>query len=86
MRKLWLARDKKSATSFEDYFLYSGNKPIRDIEGYWSSGGSPNNCYYVTEMCMHTFHEVVGNIPRLRKGQCIEIKSIKFTLPKKKGK
>lgn len=86
MKKLWLTRDKCYAEIIKKYTLFTGNKPIRDVDGDWFSGGPPNNCRVVIEICINEFHDIIGNIPRLRKGQCIEIKSIKFTLPKKKGK
>ena len=76
---MWLSRDKdKVRTSLQglvdSYNLHEGKtRPKKDSDGWYEYG---------TPLCPEEFHKFVKNI-RLRPGQCIEIREIRFILKKK---
>ena len=73
MKELWLSRGK----TVQEYKLWEG-RPSKDGEGdYWGNS-------YLDRFCPREFHKLTTGV-RLRPGQCIEIKEIRF-IPKKEKK
>ena len=73
----YLTRDTRRCYA-DEYEIYEGH-PVKDDEGNWAEHYEVGK---LTRLCRNAFHRLVKNVPRLRKGQCVKIKEIKFVLDK----
>ena len=73
----YLTRDTEERYA-DSYDVFEG-RPFKEDNGNYGDG---RESLRLARLCRDAFHRLVKVAPHLRKGQCVEIKEIKFILAK----